>query len=162
MPCRMRDRLRLFRWLTRWLIARPRTRSCTSGRSGEARTGNSPALALGLRRSEVPQDAGSGRRELSEWVSRHPLAARVIVNRIWEWHFGRGLVRSSNDFGARGEAPTHPELLDFLAARFVQSGYSIKAMHRLILQTATYHERARHRTPAIPTTAGWPTSAVDA
>lgn len=88
--------------------------------------------------AEVPQDAGSGRRELSEWVSRHPLAARVIVNRIWEWHFGRGLVRSSNDFGARGEAPTHPELLDFLAARFVQSGYSVKAMHRLILQTATY------------------------
>ncbi|MBM4002475.1 MAG: DUF1549 domain-containing protein [Planctomycetes bacterium] len=88
--------------------------------------------------TEVPQDAGSGRRELGDWIARHPLAARVIVNRIWGWHFGRGIVRSSNDFGARGEGPTHPELLDFLTSRFVQSGYSIKALHRLILHTETY------------------------
>jgi hypothetical protein len=88
--------------------------------------------------AEVPANSGSGRRELADWVARHPLAARVMVNRIWGWHFGRGLVGSSNDFGARGEAPSHPELLDFLAARFVQSGYSVKAMHRLILHTATY------------------------
>jgi hypothetical protein len=87
---------------------------------------------------EVPDESGSGRRELGEWVSGHPLAARVMVNRIWEWHFGNGLVRSSNDFGTRGEAPTHPELLDFLALRFIQSGYSVKAMHRMILQTAAW------------------------
>lgn len=86
----------------------------------------------------VPSESGSGRRELSNWISQHPLAARVMVNRIWEWHFGKGLVRSSNDFGARGQTPTHPELLDFLAVRFVQSGYSINAMHRLILQTQAY------------------------
>ena len=95
--------------------------------------------------AEVPRDSGSGRRELGDWVARHPLAARVMVNRIWEWHLGRGLVRSSNDLGARGEPPTHPELLDFLASRFVQSGYSVKAIHRLILHTATYQ-----RTSAVP------------
>ncbi|MCU0871305.1 MAG: PSD1 and planctomycete cytochrome C domain-containing protein [Pirellulaceae bacterium] len=96
--------------------------------------------------AEVPHDSGSGRRELADWVAGHPLMARVLVNRIWEWHFGRGLVRSSNDFGTRGEPPTHPELLDLLAAKFVQSGYSVKAMHRLILHTAAYQRASA--TPA--------------
>jgi hypothetical protein len=73
-----------------------------------------------------------------------------MVNRIWGWHFGRGLVSSSNDFGARGDASTHPELLDFLAARFVQSGYSIKAMHRLILHTAAYQRVSRPADAADP------------
>lgn len=100
--------------------------------------------------TKVSEDAGSGRRELGEWVSRHPLAARVMVNRIWEWHFGHGLVRSSNDFGTRGEAPTHPELLDFLAAKFVQSGYSVKAMHRLILHTAAYQRASATPIAADP------------
>jgi hypothetical protein len=84
----------------------------------------------------VPAESGSGRRELGDWIAKSPLAARVMVNRIWEWHFGRGLVRSSNDFGARGEKPSHPELLEWLAAKFVESGYSVKAMHRLILNSA--------------------------
>jgi hypothetical protein len=61
-----------------------------------------------------------------------------MVNRVWQWHFGDGLVRTPNDFGARGDRPTHPDLLEFLAARFVQSGYSVKAMHQLILQTDAY------------------------
>jgi hypothetical protein len=87
---------------------------------------------------QVPPETGSGRRELGDWIARHPLTARVMANRLWQWHFGHGLVRSPNDFGTRGEPPTHPELLDFLTARFVQSGYSVKAMHRLILQTAAY------------------------
>jgi hypothetical protein len=87
---------------------------------------------------EIPAEAGSGRRELSDWIAEHPLTARVMVNRIWQWHFGQGLVRTASDFGTRGDAPTHPELLDFLATRFVQSGYSIKSMHRLILQTNAY------------------------
>jgi hypothetical protein len=100
--------------------------------------------------AEVPPDASSGRRELGDWVSRHPLAARVMVNRIWEWHFGRGLVGTSNDFGTRGEAPTHPELLDFLALRFVQSGYSVKAMHRLILQSAVYQRASATPIAADP------------
>jgi hypothetical protein len=82
----------------------------------------------------VPAEAGSGRLELGNWIAEHPLMPRVIVNRIWQWHFGRGLVASPNDFGARGEKPTHPELLDWLARQFVDSGYSVKAMHRLIMQ----------------------------
>lgn len=90
--------------------------------------------------AKVPPESGSGRRELANWVTGHPLMARVMVNRIWEWHFGRGLVATSNDFGARGEPPVHPELLDWLAARFLQSRYSIKAMHRLILMTDAYQQ----------------------
>jgi hypothetical protein len=100
--------------------------------------------------AEVPTGAGSGRRELSQWISVHPLTARVMANRIWEWHFGRGLVPSSNDFGSRGERATHPELLDWLAAQFVESGYSVKFMHRLILQTAAYHRASEAMSAADP------------
>ena len=98
----------------------------------------------------VPADAGSGRKELGDWIVRSPLAARVMVNRIWEWHFGKGLVRSSNDFGARGEKPTHPELLDWLAAKFVESGFSVKAMHRLILSSAAYQRASSAPAAADP------------
>jgi hypothetical protein len=82
----------------------------------------------------------SGRLELAEWLTRpdHPLTARVMVNRIWRWHFGAGLVRTPDNFGKLGERPTHPALLDWLARRFVESGWSIKAMHRLIMLSATY------------------------
>lgn len=86
----------------------------------------------------VAGETESGRRELGDRIADHPLTARVMVNRIWEWHLGRGLVRTSNDFGARGEPPTHPELLDWLAAKFRESNYSMKAMHRLIMNSATY------------------------
>ena len=86
----------------------------------------------------VPANAGSGRKQLGDWIVSSPLAARVMVNRIWEWHFGSGLVRSPNDFGARGEKPTHPELLDWLAAKFVAGGCSVKAMHQLIMSSAAY------------------------
>lgn len=88
--------------------------------------------------TEVSRGSGSGRLELANWIAAHPLTARVMANRVWEWHFGRGLVRSSNDFGARGETPTHPELLNLLATKFVQSGYSLKALHRLIVLSAAY------------------------
>ncbi len=100
--------------------------------------------------TKVPEDAGSGRRELGDWIAEHPLTARVMVNRIWQWHFGAGLVRTPNDFGARGDSPTHPELLEFLTARFVQSGYSVKAMHRLILQTAAYQRASATHVEADP------------
>ena len=80
----------------------------------------------------------SGRRELAERIAQHPTTARVMVNRIWQWHFGRGLVATPNNFGQRGEQPSHPELLDWLAAEFVASGYRVKPMHRLIMQTAAY------------------------
>jgi hypothetical protein len=83
---------------------------------------------------------GSGRLELARWLTatENPLFARVMVNRIWQHHFGRGLVATPSNFGLRGEPPTHPELLDWLAAEFVRRGWSVKAMHRLIVLSATY------------------------
>ena len=82
----------------------------------------------------------SGRLELAGWLvdPSNPLTARVMVNRIWQHHFGRGLVATPNDFGARGRPPTHPELLDHLVTRFVQDGWSIKAMHRRLMLSRTY------------------------
>ena len=87
-----------------------------------------------------PTETGSGRLELADWVTdpKNPLTARVIVNRIWHWHFGQGIVATPDDFGARGEAPTHPELLDYLASRFIESGWSIKKLHRMILLSRAY------------------------
>jgi hypothetical protein len=81
---------------------------------------------------------GSGRTELAQWLTNHPLLARVMVNRIWQQHFGAGLVRTPNDFGSRGELPTHPELLDWLAAQFKACGYSVKSMHRLIMNARAW------------------------
>ena len=85
---------------------------------------------------------GSGRLDLARWLTdpRNPLPARVMANRIWQGHFGRGLVATPSDFGARGAPPTNPRLLDHLAARFVESGWSMKALHRLILKSAAYRQ----------------------
>ncbi len=92
----------------------------------------------------APVASGSGRREMAEWIAdpANPLTARVMVNRIWQWHFGEGLVRTPNNFGKLGDTPSHPELLDWLAQRFIESGWSIKAMHRLILASNTYRMSA--------------------
>jgi hypothetical protein len=86
--------------------------------------------------------AGSGRRELADWLTgpAAPLVARVMVNRLWQHYFGTGLVATPNDFGKTGTAPTHPELLDWLAAKFIESGWSLKAMHRLIVNSAVYRQ----------------------
>jgi Protein of unknown function (DUF1549)/Protein of unknown function (DUF1553)/Planctomycete cytochrome C len=91
-------------------------------------------------KDQEPITKGSGRLELARWLGSadNPLTARVMVNRIWQWHFGEGLTRTPNNFGKVGERPTHPELLDYLAARFVQSGWSIKQMHRLIMLSSSY------------------------
>ena len=92
----------------------------------------------------------TGRRStLARWITEpsNPLTTRVIVNRVWQYHFGRGLVGTSSDFGRLGDKPTHPELLDWLATRFVQDGWSIKQLHRLIMNSATYRQGARH--PAL-------------
>lgn len=88
---------------------------------------------------------GSGRLELANWLTLpdNPLTARVMVNRIWQYHFGRGLVTTPNDFGTRGQLPTHPELLDHLATKFIESGWSVKAMHRLIMLSATYRQASQ-------------------
>jgi Protein of unknown function (DUF1553)/Protein of unknown function (DUF1549)/Planctomycete cytochrome C len=89
---------------------------------------------------DTPKFQGSGRLELAQWVTdpTNPLPARVMVNRIWLHHFGKGLVATPSDFGKRGTPPTHPELLDYLATKFVESGWSVKAMHRLIMLSETY------------------------
>ncbi len=89
----------------------------------------------------VPARAtGSGRLELATWITRpeNPLTARVFVNRVWQWHFGQGLVTTPSDFGLRGDAPSHPDLLDWLASEFIASGWSVKALHRLIMRSQTY------------------------
>ena len=89
-----------------------------------------------------PGYEGSGRRLLAEWIADpdNPLTARVMVNRIWHHHFGAGLVRTTSDFGVRGTPPTHPELLDYLARYFIDSGWSVKAVHRLILHSKAYRQ----------------------
>jgi hypothetical protein len=91
---------------------------------------------------ELPKDATKPRLQLANWVvdSENPLTARVIVNRIWEYHFGQGIVGTPNDFGRMGLRPTHPELLDFLANQFVDTGWHFKSMHRMILMSSTYQQ----------------------
>jgi hypothetical protein len=88
----------------------------------------------------------SGRLQLARWLvcRDHPLTGRVIVNRIWRWHFGQGLVRTPDNFGKLGERPTNPSLLDWLAHRFLEDGWSIKAMHRRIMLSAAYQMSSRH------------------
>ena len=94
----------------------------------------------------TPFAAGSGRLELARAVASpdNPLTARVMVNRLWQFHFGRGLVGTPSNFGKLGERPTHPELLDHLAHRFVAEGWSLKAMHRAIMLSATYGQGSRY------------------
>ena len=91
------------------------------------------------------------RLALAQWLSdaKNPLTARVMANRIWHYHFGSGLVSTPNDFGANGDLPTHPELLDWLAAEFIESGWSVKHIHRLILNSATYQQASIMNRPAF-------------
>ena len=106
------------------------------------------ATATGVKR-EIHGPYGS-RKQLALWLTRkdHPLTARVMVNRLWQWHFGRGIVATANDFGAMGSGPTHPELLDWLATEFVQRDWSIKKMHRLIMNSSTYRMASDFATSA--------------
>ncbi len=100
-----------------------------------------PAVLRGPASPEfTPQS--SGRRELARWLvdPQHPLTARVLVNRVWRWHFGRGLVSSTDNFGLLGDRPTHPELLDWLAHHLIQESWSLKALHRTMLLSSTYRQ----------------------
>ncbi len=96
-----------------------------------------PKFLAGDRPITIPPGQ-SGRLQLARWITENPLTPRVMVNRIWQHHFGKGIVATPNNFGRRGEEPTHPELLDYLATVFVEKGWSIKAMHRLIVLSKTY------------------------
>ncbi len=99
---------------------------------------------------KAPSGNTTGRRlALANWIAseKNPMTARVMVNRIWQHHFGRGLVGTPNDFGHMGERPTHPELLDWLATEFIRSGWSIKALHRLILSSRTYQQASAFAQP---------------
>jgi mono/diheme cytochrome c family protein len=97
-----------------------------------------------LRGPAAPQfsPSESGRRELAQWLidAKNPLTSRVLVNRVWRWHFGKGLVSTTDNFGLLGEAPSHTELLDWLARRFIEGGWSLKALHRLILNSSTFQQ----------------------
>lgn len=102
-------------------------------------------LEVLTRGERQPFQRGSGRLELARAIAdqNNPLTARVLVNRVWLHHFGAGIVRTPSDFGLRGEPPTHPELLDFLASQFMADGWSIKSLHRRMMLSATYQQSSR-------------------
>ncbi len=122
-----------------------------------------PLVLAGDDQAPIGSDR-SGRMELASWLTQpdHPLVARVMVNRIWKWHFGEGIVRTPDNFGKLGDRPDNPELLDWLARRFVEGGWSVKSMHRLImLSDAPPPRRMRMAGITIPTASqcGWPAAA---
>jgi hypothetical protein len=105
-----------------------------------------------LNGAELPaDDPTSGRLQLANWIvdPANQLTARVMVNRIWLYHFGRGIVPTPNDFGRQGKPPSHPELLDWLSIRFIESGWSIKSLHREIMLSRTYRLSSRRDEQAI-------------
>ena len=111
-----------------------------------------PALPASLAKvtktpAQLPRPFGS-RKQLALWLTRpdHPLTARVFVNRVWQWHFGKGLVETPNDFGKMGQPPSHPLLLDWLATGFAADGWKVKNLHRLIMHSATYRQSSRFGT----------------
>jgi Protein of unknown function (DUF1549)/Protein of unknown function (DUF1553) len=113
------------------------------------------ALHSPKRESELAQAPANRRRAvLAGWLTspeENPLPARVLVNRVWAWHFGHGLVRTPNDFGKQGEPPSHPELLDWLARDFIANGWSLKHLHRLIMLSSTYQMTSVTSGPGLRT-----------
>ncbi len=99
--------------------------------------------------ARVPEEISGRRLALAEWIAspQNPLTPRVMANRIWLWHFGQAIAGNPNNFGVNGKKPTHPELLDWLAATFVESGWSVKAMHRLVMTSEAYRRSGTHPDP---------------
>ncbi|MGF1579714.1 MAG: PSD1 and planctomycete cytochrome C domain-containing protein [Gemmataceae bacterium] len=106
-----------------------------------------PAVPAVLHPLKTPKRKRANRLDLANWLvdSRNPLVGRVTVNRLWQRHFGRGIVATENDFGTQGARPTHPELLDWLATEFVRQQWSLKAMHKLIVMSSTYRQSSKAR-----------------
>jgi hypothetical protein len=115
------------------------------GLGEEVRAGFFSALGGGDTPDSPPEAETTHRRKaLAEWIASkdHPLTARVMVNRLWQYHFGRGIVATPNDFGTRSAPPSHPELLEWLATEFMERNWSIKQMHRLLLNSAAFRQAA--------------------
>ena len=121
-------------------------------RLGETVPRHFPVVLAGERQPPIPPGR-SGRLELARWLTAptNPLTPRVLVNRVWQHHFGRGIVRTPSNFGVLGERPTHPELLDYLASDFTKHGWSLKRLHRLILLSATYRQTSEARPETLRT-----------
>ena len=113
---------------------------------GEAIPRSVPKVMLAEGASLALPENQSGRLQLAEWMAspQNPLTSRVIVNRIWRWHFGRGLVGSTDNFGVLGDKPSNPELLDWLSNHFATSGWSIKSLHRMIMLSNIYQMDSQH------------------
>jgi hypothetical protein len=115
---------------------------------------------IGSVRPAVALKAGAAKHErrlaLAEWIGHadNPLPARVLVNRLWHWHFGQGIVRTPSDFGYNGDRPSHPELLDWLASEFHRQGGRLKPLHRLIVLSSAYRQSSRHNPRATAIDAG--------
>ena len=119
------------------------------------KAGRAFIAALADATPDIPEGQ-SGRLQLAEWIASddNPLTARVMVNRIWQYHFGRGLVATSSNLGRGGDLPTHPELLDWLTREFIDNGWSVKHVHRLILQSATWRMSSSTQAAALETDPG--------
>ena len=104
----------------------------------------------GMKETRFPSARGKRRLALANWITdqQNPLAARVMVNRVWSWHFGKGLAGNPNNFGATGKLPTHPELLDYLAHWFMENNWSVKKLNKLIVTSTAYRRSTRHPDPA--------------
>lgn len=118
---------------------------------GEPVTPGTLSVLDDLVSADIPTTVDCRRRAFAAWVAdaRNPLTTRVIVNRIWQWHFGRGIAGNPNNFGATGERPTYPRLLDHLAATFVDEGWSIKLLHRRIMLSDAYRRSTSHPSPEL-------------
>ena len=117
-------------------------------KKGEAVAPRPLSVLVGESLLELPADCSNPRTQLARWLTdpHHPLTARVIVNRLWQHHFGVGLVKTANDFGMNGERPSHPELLDWLATELVKNGWRMKPLHRLIVLSSAYRQSSRSPT----------------
>ncbi|MBX7207633.1 MAG: PSD1 and planctomycete cytochrome C domain-containing protein [Verrucomicrobiaceae bacterium] len=104
------------------------------------------SMISSVKTTPIPESIEGRRKAFAEWVANadNPLTTRTIVNRIWMWHFGQPIAGNPNNFGSTGKKPTHPELLDWLAATFVEKGWSFKAMHRILMTSAAYRRSATH------------------